>query len=335
MPAISVIVPVYRVEKYIRRCLNSILRQTFSDFEMILVDDGSPDSSGIICDEYASQDTRIHVIHKKNGGLSSARNAGIEAASGKYLFFVDSDDVIHPDALRILYECITKTGAEISIGEFARFSNPDSITFWPWNNNYIVMTNLEVLNSFFDSNESKSRDSLVSVCCKLIHRKLFKDIQFPVGRLYEDEFTTYKLYYFSSKTVFCDVILYYYFINTDGITQNLTLDKRFDEYDAQWERMEFFKKYGLNGLLRKAARAFLKTAQWDLIVCRDDSNTVNLEKKKRLKRQYSAAFQIARKYHGLKFIQDYDYYVLAMPEMTIFWRIRRQIQLLIKKVLFL
>ena len=102
MPTISVIVPVYRVEKYIRRCVDSILAQSFRDYELILVDDGSPDYSGAICDEYATRDPRIRVIHKENGGLSSARNVGIDAASGEYLFFMDSDDIIHPDTLRIL-----------------------------------------------------------------------------------------------------------------------------------------------------------------------------------------------------------------------------------------
>lgn len=330
MPVISVIVPAYRVEKYICRCVDSILAQSFREFELILVDDGSPDCSGAICDEYAARDPRIHVIHKENGGLSSARNTGIDVSSGEYLFFMDSDDVIHPDTLRILYECIGKTGAEISVGEFTRFSEEDSITFLPWDENYTVLTNLEALNAFFDGRESLH--SLVSACCKLIHRDLFDGIRFPVGRLFEDEFTTYKLYYHAAKTVFCGATLYYYFVNDDGITRNLTMNKRFDEYDAQWERIEFFRKNGLDALLGKAAMAFLKTAQWDLIACRNEGQTVNPEKKARFEHQYAAAFHIAKEQHALEFIRDYDYYVLAKPNMTLLWRIRRQIQLLFKKV---
>lgn len=329
MPTISVIVPVYRVEKYIRRCVDSILAQSFRAYELILVDDGSPDYSGAICDEYATRDPRIRVIHKENGGLSSARNVGIDAASGEYLFFMDSDDIIHPDTLRILYECIGKTGAEISVGDFTRFSEEDAITFLPWDENYTVLTNLEALNAFFDGRGSLH--SLVSACCKLIHRNLFGDIRFPVGRLFEDEFTTYKLYYHSTKIVFCGVTLYYYFVNDDGITRNLTMDKRFDEYDAQWERIEFFRKNRLDALSGKAAITFLKTAQWDLISCRKESQTVNLEKKARFEIQYAAAFQIAKEQHALEFIRDYDYYVLAKPNMTLLWRIRRQIQLLLRK----
>lgn len=329
MPVISVIVPVYRVEKYIRRCVDSILAQSFRDYELILVDDGSPDYSGVICNEYATRDPRIRVIHKENGGLSSARNAGIDAASGEYLFFMDSDDVIHPDTLGILYECIDKTGAEISVGEFTRFSKEDSITFLPWDEKYTVLTNLEALNAFFDGRESLH--SLVSACCKLIHRIMFDGIRFPVGRLFEDEFTTYKLYYHATKIVFCGATLYYYFVNDDGITRNLTIDKRFDEYDAQWERIEFFRKNGLDALLGKAAMTFLRTAQWDLIACRNESQTVNPEKKAQFEAQYTAAFQLAKEQHTLEFIRDYDYYVLAKPNMTLLWRIRRQIQLLFKK----
>lgn len=123
MPKISVIVPVYNVEKYLSRCVKSILRQSYTDFELILVDDGSPDNCPILCDKWAKSDSRIHVIHKKNGGLSSARNAGIKISIGDYLFFVDSDDVIHPDSLQILASCVHQSDAQIALGRFARFQS--------------------------------------------------------------------------------------------------------------------------------------------------------------------------------------------------------------------
>ncbi len=115
MCEISIIVPVYKVEPYLRKCVDSILAQTFTDFEVILVDDGSPDNSGKICDEYASKDSRVRVIHKENGGLSSARNAGIDVARGKYLGFVDSDDYIEKDMYELLYDNIVKEQADLSI----------------------------------------------------------------------------------------------------------------------------------------------------------------------------------------------------------------------------
>lgn len=116
MPEISIIVPVYRVEKYLDRCVNSILNQTFTDFELILVDDGSPDRCPFMCDEWGKKDHRIKVIHKKNGGLSSARNAGLEIYQGRYVFFVDSDDWIEKNALDILYNIAVSTKADIVVG---------------------------------------------------------------------------------------------------------------------------------------------------------------------------------------------------------------------------
>lgn len=118
MPIISVIVPVYNVEKYLPRCIDSILAQTFTDFELILVDDGSPDNCGAICDEYAAKDKRVRVIHKSNGGVSSARNAGLDAASGEYVTFVDSDDYIAEDRLKQMHSSIFESKADIAVAGF-------------------------------------------------------------------------------------------------------------------------------------------------------------------------------------------------------------------------
>ncbi|MBQ6543175.1 MAG: glycosyltransferase family 2 protein, partial [Clostridia bacterium] len=128
MPLISVIVPVYKVEKYLPRCLDSILSQSFTDFELLLVDDGSPDSCPEICDEYARRDRRISVIHKENGGLSSARNAALERATGKYVSFVDSDDYITADALQTLYSALTETDSDIAVGNMMSIDESGNIS---------------------------------------------------------------------------------------------------------------------------------------------------------------------------------------------------------------
>ena len=124
MPEISIIVPVYNVEKYLQRCVDSILAQTFSDFELLLVDDGSPDNCGEICDWYATQDDRVHVIHQKNGGLSAARNAGIDWAfsnsDSQWLNFIDSDDWVHPQYLEVLKNAVDKDGTDLSITKLHR-----------------------------------------------------------------------------------------------------------------------------------------------------------------------------------------------------------------------
>ena len=330
MPTISVIVPVYKVEKYIHRCVDSILGQTYADFELILVDDGSPDNCGAICDDYAAKDNRVVVIHQKNGGLSAARNAGIDTAQGEYLFFLDSDDVIHPDCLKILMACIQTTGAETALGRFTRF-HEESVAedrFIPWDGNCATRTNLETLHCFFEDPENLP--SLVSACGTLWCRRLFDNIRFPAGRLFEDEFTTYKLYHKASLVAFVDTVLYFYFDNTNGITRNLTIEKRFDEYDAQWERLEYFGAHNLAELQEKAAMTFLRTAQWDLIACRKNKEPVPFGRKQNFEHQYQDALVIAKRLGCLDFLKHYDYFVLAYPKLTNIFRIKRQLMILLR-----
>ncbi len=324
MPTISVIVPVYKVEKYLHRCVDSIFAQTFTDFELILVDDGSPDRSGAMCDEYATKDARVRVIHKENGGLSDARNAGIDVAQGKYLFFVDSDDVIHPDCLNILLVVLRRTNAQIAGGGFARFEGdvpPEDLFASEWDHECSCYTAEETLGMYFDGRESLH--SVVSSCCKLYRKELFADVRFPVGRLFEDEFTVYKLYHKANVVTFVDMPLYFYFVNDSGITGTLTLQKRFDEYDAQWERLSFFAKHKLEALYDKALLEFLRTAKWDLITSRKGDEIVDPKRKIAFETQYETAFDLANARGILDFVRDYDYYVLAKPKKVLWWRIKR------------
>lgn len=330
MPEISVIIPVYNVEKYINCCVDSVLIQSFKDYELILVDDGSPDKCPEICDEWANKDDRIRVIHQKNQGLSAARNVGITAARGEYLLFLDSDDVIHPDCLQILMNCIKKTRAEVALGRFRRFNESVSEKdFEPWDGTYVCKSNLQTLDCLFESAERLP--SLISACGKLWKKELFQKTGFPVGRLFEDEYTTYKLYFRANQIAFVDTNLYFYFVNDGGITRNLTLEKRFDEYDAQWERLQFFQQQNLTELQGKAALSFLKTAQWDVIACRENREPCSAEKKQRLMFQYKEALVIAKKLGALEFLKHYDYYVLAYPQRTLYLRIKRLLMLVLKK----
>lgn len=183
MPLISVVVPVYKVEPYLRRCIDSVLAQDWKDFELILVDDGSPDRCGIICDEYAERDSRVRVIHKQNGGLSDARNAGINAACGNYLSFVDSDDYIAPTYLSYLY-ALLKSAENCKVSQA---------------NHFIVREGKTALNSpgkgtaIFSQGQAFEavlyHDRVdVSAWGKLYERSVFDSLRFPVGKLYEDTF---------------------------------------------------------------------------------------------------------------------------------------------------
>ena len=218
MAKLSIIVPVYQVKPYLERCLKSILSQTYNDYEVILVDDGSTDGSQNICDAYAEKYDSISVIHKQNGGLSSARNAGIDVASGEYLMFVDSDDLIHSRTAELEIEILEEYDADAFICPLKRFSTEEEIDVYSIIEKLegvSVVTGIDAETGFFNN---PIANKYVSSCGKVYKRSLFDDIRFPEGRLFEDEFTTYKLYYKCDKIVVVDTELYFYFINAFGIT---------------------------------------------------------------------------------------------------------------------
>ncbi len=234
---ISVIVPVYNVEKYLPQCIDSILNQTEKNLEIILVDDGSLDNSGKICDEFSKKDDRIIVIHKKNNGLSSARNAGLEIARGNYIGFVDSDDWLDKTMYEVLLKLLKENNSDISCCDFFKTANSnDSI---PHIDNEIINSynNIESLNNFYNGLYTQT----VVAWNKLYKRELFKDISYPVGKIHEDEGTTYKLYYKANKITYTNRPLYYYRITPNSITTSKFNKKRLDIIDVYDEKVKFIK----------------------------------------------------------------------------------------------
>lgn len=233
---ISVIVPVYNVEKYIRRCLDSIVNQTYSNLEIILIDDGSKDASGKICDEYAKKDNRITVIHKQNGGLSDARNYGIDKAKGNYISFVDSDDYLSNDYISYLYKLLKENTADISVCDYQLFKNE------------IKPKDVEIVEKVYSKMEMLEHmlyggHNLISAWCKLYDIKLFKKIRYPKGHIYEDVATTYLLYENSDKIVVSNEAKYYYFVREDSIT-NLEFSKNNYEIISSNDKMiNYLSKY--------------------------------------------------------------------------------------------
>lgn len=244
---ISVIVPVYNVEPYLRQCIDSILAQTYRDFELILVDDGSPDNCGAICDEYARRDSRIRVIHQENGGLSAARNAGIDIATGEYISFVDSDDWVHPEYLAYLYRAVQERGVLLSACSFARTRTKIDEMSIPF-----ACTVCDGL-SWFKENHMAG----VVAWGKLCHRSLFESIQYPVGKIHEDEFITYKLLHLAGNIGVVDAKLYYYFINEAGIMGSPYSVRRLDVLDALEEQCAFFAKIGRRDMVDFARKTFV------------------------------------------------------------------------------
>lgn len=219
---ITVIVPVYNVEKYLRHCVETIVNQTYAKLEIFLIDDGSSDSSGEICDELSIDDERIKVIHKENGGLSDARNVAIEKSNGKFITFVDSDDYIPYDTIEYLYKQIKAYDADISIGKMYLTSKTDE-KIANQETQSIKLDNKEaVIEMIYGSYYTASASG------KLYKTSLFKDIRYPVGRLNEDLFTTYKLLNKSRLTVYSDKIVYYYFHRVGSIINSAFNEKRLD-----------------------------------------------------------------------------------------------------------
>lgn len=260
MPNISIIVPVYKVERFLSRCVDSILSQTFSDFALILVDDGSPDNCGALCDAYATQDSRVRVIHQKNGGLSAARNAGIDAAlaadDGQWLAFVDSDDWVHPQYLQTLYDAAHKTGCLLSVCDLYRTSGED----FPWNGD--VQVQVMEADDFYGA---ETEEPIATVAWnKLYHRSLFTSLRYPVGKLHEDEFTTYQAVYQAGTVAVVSEKLYAYYQNPEGIMGASWSPKRLHMLEAFEQQAAFAKAENHPRLLKKAAEGYCYSAYGQL-----------------------------------------------------------------------
>ena len=235
---ISVIVPIYKVEQVLKRCVDSILSQTYENLEIILVDDGSPDQCPAICDAYARQDARIKVVHKKNGGLTSAWKEGVRHAEGEWLGFVDSDDWIEPDMYEFLYHLLKENGADISIcshyietavktrvkhssGQFSSFSREEAIR--------TLVEDKRIRNYMWD---------------KLYKRQLFAGIYFPVNRVFEDIAVSYQIFYKTQKVVMQDCPKYHYLKREGSTTQGklYNYEKEYLLFQTVYEQVKFVRE---------------------------------------------------------------------------------------------
>lgn len=248
---ISVIVPVYNVELYLGRCVDSILAQSYRELDVILVDDGSPDNCGVICDQYAEQDPRVTVIHKKNGGLSDARNHGMAVAKGEYVTFVDSDDWVSLDYIETLYSLIVENDADISIGNFQKTS------VYPAQIEQNEPVNVKKYNNIQAVSELSGSHGVifVSAWAKLFKKSLFDNIAFPVGKVHEDDFTSYKLYYNAGQVVFSNKVILFYWQREDSITGSRSMKGYKDKLEASSEKFEFFKGKKETYLMSLAGRS--------------------------------------------------------------------------------
>ena len=283
---ISIIIPVYKVEKYLEKCIESVLKQTYTNLQVILVDDGSPDNCGKICDEYAKKDSRIEVIHKVNGGLSDARNVGIAKAKGKYIGFVDSDDYIKEDMYEILINLIKEYDADVSIC-----------------NLYDVIEGKEYIRNKENGIKEYNRiDILKEVLLdkniqsyawnKLYKKELFNEIKYPIGKKYEDIGTTFYIFEKCNKVVVTSKPEYYYLKRADSLVNNVIESTVLDyteiiiqRYLYTQKNIEELRKYN-NYYLAKT----LITAHNDIELL----GSISEKMKEKYKELYNLAFDILK-----------------------------------------
>ena len=227
---VSVVIPVYNSERYLSECLDSVVSQSYVDISIIVIDDGSSDSSGDICDRYASSDPRIRVIHTKNLGVSTARNTGIAESNSNYLCFIDSDDYVTPDYVEYMLKLITDEQADISVCQRASIKQR-------FKENKILTDNQTCMRSLIESGDIDT-----VVWGKLYKRSLFDGVLFPAGKRYEDEFTTYKLIAKTNRLVIgCDS-KYYYRKNENSFMNQPYSDKDFEWIEAMLEQKAFISQ---------------------------------------------------------------------------------------------
>lgn len=289
MPEISVIVPVYKAEQYLDRCVKSILEQTYQNFELILVDDGSPDNSPSLCDEWAKNDNHIYVIHKENGGASSARNAGLKIAKGRWIAFADSDDWLDRTALKTLYDLANQYNVPMAIGGMRvvqKYTDASIVM----KQNAKVLSNADLMSRFFRLNGEPDTHS---VCGAIIRRDILENYSFIEGRMNEDVETCYYLARKCEAAVYTDAPLYNYFKNIEGVTNSGFSKKKLDLLDiwdiVQKQVEQFTPEYSYACEMNCKRARFTLLTQMSLNGY-DHHDPFMVETKRKLKREVRGAF---------------------------------------------
>lgn len=243
---ISIIIPVYNVNKYLVKCIESILAQSFQKFEIILIDDGSTDGSAEICDAYAAKYNNIKVIHKENGGVSSARNMGLDICEGKFITFIDSDDWIHIDYLQTLRNLILDNSADIAICEYLRVDN-ENIVDEEISPNFETLTKIDSFNKIY----TEKYINMIVVHGKLYRKNIFDNLRFPVGKIHEDEYMIHKILFKAEKIIYTDSKLLYYRHTPNSIMTSKFDEKQLHFIEAIEDRLNFCLANDLEFLIPK------------------------------------------------------------------------------------
>lgn len=332
---ISVIIPVYNVEPYLRQCVDSVAGQTYRDLQIILVDDGSTDGSGKICDEYAERDLRVQVLHKKNGGLSEARNAGMSFAAGEYISFVDSDDYIHPQMMELFLKFAQENDADMVTCRYER-DDEDSFS----RNIDLDSVDPEFFDGKNDFDNIIIRSNVVA-CCRLYKKKVLEGFSYPVGKLHEDEYI-HRILFKCQKVVCLKEKLYFYRVRENSITGVFSEKRVYDGLEAYEDRITFALENNWTEIYQLAFRRY---AQY----CKDTYEQVQKcyggDYKSLLYYLRHSLRTVIKKYGKKNFEKDYVafskgslYYVsykviskLTYPLSQFLFRVKRKLRSLCKK----
>ncbi|GEM_PF-377254 len=304
MPTISVIVPVYKVEPYLRRCVDSILSQTYTDFELILVDDGSADGCSEICDAYLLQDERVRVIHQPNAGLSAARNNGIDYAfacsDSGWVTFIDSDDWIHIRYLETLYTTGISYSSDLIICD--HIVTDDTTNHVVQNRGMYIESRSNACIRIFKNDCGKI---YMPAWGKLINKELYRCLRFPVGRLNEDLFITPQLIHSAKRILKVDYDGYFYYLSSSSITRGKYTKKKLDEVDGAEDALNYLSNEGEMEASLEAKKWLLRVIIKHQEKCKielNDSKTV-----KKLQKKYNRIFEKSKKEFPIE--QNYEYWM--------------------------
>ncbi|MCI8851967.1 MAG: glycosyltransferase [Lachnospiraceae bacterium] len=328
---ISVIIPVYKVEEYLERCVDSVLAQTYENLEILLVDDGSPDGCPALCDQYEARDPRVRVIHQQNLGLSGARNTGIQEAKGTWLSFIDSDDYVAADFIQSLYEACIRTGSPLSLcrwayvhgealpklGQGSPLTGPENgqaSLLWekgrPGCVEPVVYGRRELMEQLYEPDGAY----FVVAWNKLYRRELFAKIRYPLGQIHEDEATTHQIFHLAGQGAFVDRALYGYFVAPQSITRGFN-PRRLDWIKGVSDRLEFFEAHGYETLMPRALQAFAD-GMIDIYFGLVDFQPENREEQKRIQRLVDQGRKRVRPYGRFPFRTALGYWLfIHMPRM--------------------
>lgn len=284
---ISIVVPVYNVEQYIEECLDSILNQTYQDFELILVDDGSKDQSGAICDRYQKEHSNIKVIHQENQGQAATRNHGVEISQGEWVMFVDSDDVIHPCLLEYLYKAAIESNAGMAVSKRTQGKCIPNDFFTNYSYTAVCENvTVEKLEEYYDNNAFYYWAPFPS----LMKKEIVQSIPFPEGRIYEDNAVACQLLYAAKKLAIVPIVMYYYRVNPNGTMNQPMTIKKLDYLWALERQIEFYERIQSVPMCRKISSELLESTFYDYEKAHRENNEdlcVTIKKKlKRILRTY-------------------------------------------------